>query len=313
MRNDILQKPQVVVAAKAHSVLTNSIQNAGYEIIFITPDKPGWGNIIQEATGLVIASGIRIDESFLSEAKALKWIARLGSGMELIDIPAAEKRGIKVVSSPEGNSLAVGEHALGMLLGLLHKITSSYCEVRAGAWIRDANRGTELSGKTVGIIGYGHTGSAFAKVLRGFDVTILAHDKYMSGFSDKNIIEASKEKVLAESDVISLHLPLTKETYHYADESFFSQIQKKPILINTSRGEVHNTHALIQALEDNIISGLALDVLENERLASYSMGERQQLEKLLNMPNVLLTPHIAGYSHEAFYKMSLVVAEKLGL
>jgi D-3-phosphoglycerate dehydrogenase len=233
--------------------------------------------------------------------------------MELVDIPAAEKRGIKVVSSPEGNCLAVGEHALGMLLSLLHKLGSSHREIIQGKWVRDANRGTELSGKTVGIIGFGHTGRAFAKVLSGFNVTILAHDKYISGFEVGNIIEASKEEVLANSDVISLHLPLTAETMHYANETFFKQLRKQPVFINTCRGEVHHTRDLIGALNDNIISGAALDVLENERLNTYTSYEKADLDDLLKRQNVLITPHIAGYSHEAFYKMSLVLVEKLGL
>jgi len=313
MSFNIIEKPLVIIAAKSHVVLTERLQNAGYEIIQMTQDNPGWGAAIQKAVGLVMASGLRIDESFLSAARAIRWIARLGSGMELIDFSATEKRGIKVVSSPEGNCMAVGEHALGMLLTLLHKISFSHRQIMQRQWIRDANRGTELSGKTVGIIGFGHTGKAFVKVLSGFDVNILVHDKYVSGFSAGNIIETSKERVLAESDIISLHLPLTNETIQYANEHFFRQVQKKPVFINTSRGKIHETQALIRALERQFISGVALDVLENENFESYSPQEWQDVEKLNHMPNVLITPHIAGYSHEAFYKMSLIVAEKLGL
>jgi D-3-phosphoglycerate dehydrogenase len=306
-------RPRVIIAAKTHAVLTDRLCLAGYELQYLFPDDPRWQEALESATGLVMASGLVIDDDFLRRAPALGWIARLGSGIELIDMKAAEKRGVRIISSPEGNCLAVGEHALGMLLSLLHKISSSHREIIEGKWIRDANRGTELSGKTVGIIGFGHTGRAFADVLKGFNVTILAHDKYLSGFKNGNIKEATKEQVLAESDVISLHLPLTSETMHYANASFFQQAARQPFFLNTSRGEVHQTDALIQALEAKQIHGAALDVLENEKLMTYSAAEKAMLDNLLHRPNVLITPHIAGYSHEAFYKMSRVVAEKLGI
>jgi D-3-phosphoglycerate dehydrogenase len=293
--------------------LVSKLTGAGYTIHFLNQKDIAWTEIISKATGIVIASGIRIDTAFLSVTTHLKWIARLGSGMELIDVEAARNRGIQVYSSPEGNANAVGEHALGMLLSLLHKINSSYNEVVRREWIRDLNRGAELHGKTVGIIGFGHTGRAFANVLSGFNVTILAHDKYLFGFGSERIREASLEQVLKYSHVISLHLPLTEETYHYANSDFFRQMVEKPVIINTSRGEVLDTNALRNALDHHFVSAAALDVLENENLSSYSDYENVLLDDLLQRPNVLITPHIAGYSHEAFYKMSAVIAEKLGL
>lgn len=308
------KKPLALIVAKAHEVLISRLQSAGYDIQYALPsDETKWKQSVSEATGIVIASGIRIDEDFLSSAPALRWIARLGSGMELIDTVAAEKRNIIVVSSPEGNATAVGEQALGMLLSLMHKITSSCQEVIAGTWIREANRGIELSGKTVGIIGFGHTGQAFAGVLKGFDVTILAHDKYVFGFGNERIREASLEQVVRYSDVVSVHLPLTSETRHYADDTFFEQMVQKPYFINTSRGEVVDTESLVRAFEKGWIKGAALDVLENEQLDSYSVEESKMLDYLLSLPEVLITPHIAGYTHEAFYKMSLTIAQKLEL
>ena len=314
MHDTTHSKPLVLIAAKAHDELISRLQKAGYDIHYALPsDQTKWNQALAEATGIVIASGIRIDEDFLSSSPALRWIARLGSGMELIDMAAAEKRHIKVFSSPEGNATAVGEQALGMLLSLMHKITSSYREVSAGKWIREANRGLELSGKTVGIIGFGHTGQAFARVLKGFDVTILAHDKYVFGFGNDQIREASLEQVLQYSDVVSLHLPLTSETRHYGGASFFEQMEQKPYFINTSRGEVADTASLVRALDNGWVRGAALDVLENEQLDSYSLEEKKILEHLLSLPNVIITPHIAGYTHEAFYKMSLTIAQKLSL
>lgn len=305
---------KVIITAKCHDYLIQCLQQAGYEVLYapaITYDELREG--IAAAAGLVVATRVRMDQYLLEQATHLQWIARLGSGLELIDTAYAAQRGIRVLSSAEGNSGAVGEQALGMTLSLLHRIASSAGEVRAGKWLREENRGVELCGKTVGIIGYGHTGRAFARVLRGFDVTLLAHDKYKAGFGGGYVQEATLEAVLRHSEVVSMHLPLTDETWHYADERFFSMLAQQPVFVNTSRGKVHDTAALIAALQQGYICGAALDVLENEKLDTYTAAEQEQLQWLLQQPNVLITPHIAGYSHESFYKMSRVLAEKLGI
>lgn len=303
----------VLIAAPVHPVLTEGLAAAGYTVRMaegiVQADAP---SLLRDCVGVVTSTRLLLDRPFLEAAPHLQWIGRMGSGLEIIDLEAAATRGIRVEASPEGNRNAVAEHAVGLLLALTKKIVWSSNEVLKGRWPREEGRGIELEGKTVGVIGYGHTGRAFARKLAGFDVAILAYDKYRVPTASKGILPCKTlEPIFNTADVVSFHVPLRQDTRHYFDDAFAAALQKPVILLNTARGEVVDPGALQRALESGKVTAAGLDVWEAEPPMKMTAGQRAAMLTVAAMPQVVLTPHIAGYSHEALYKMSAVLLDKL--
>ena len=305
-------QPQVVFIDTVHPILQQRLENAGYQYIDATYfSKEQCIASIESAQGIVIRSRFRMDEMFLKNAKSLEFIARSGAGMENIDEAYCESRGIELFNAPEGNRNAVAEHALGMLLNLFRHIKKGDAEVRTGIWDREGNRGVELDGKTVGIIGFGNNGSAFARKLSGFDVQVLAYDKYKKAANLGQVEEASMERIFEEADVVSFHVPQTEETLFWGNADFFNSFAKPIYLLNMSRGKIVKTHDLLDAIDAGKVRGACLDVIEFESSSFSEIDKNETLNRLLNHSKVLLSPHIAGCTQESYFLLSDVLADKI--
>jgi D-3-phosphoglycerate dehydrogenase len=305
-------QPQVVFIDTVHPILQQRLENAGYQCIDATYfSKEQCIASIEIAKGIVIRSRFRMDEMFLKNAKSLEFIARSGAGMENIDEAYCESRGIELFNAPEGNRNAVAEHALGMLLNLFRHIKKGDAEVRTGIWDREGNRGVELDGKTVGIIGFGNNGSAFARKLSGFDVQVLAYDKYKKVANLGQVEKASMERIFEEADVVSFHVPQTEETLFWGNADFFNSFAKPIYLLNMSRGKIIKTQDLLDAIDQGKVLGACLDVLEFESTSFSEIDKNETLNQLLNHPKVLLSPHIAGWTQESYFLLSDVLADKI--
>lgn len=306
---------KVLFIDTVHPVLEQRLEAMGYTCEYdTTSSKTEIEKKIGAYFGLIIRSRITIDQQFLDEAAQLKFIARSGAGMENIDVAYAENRGVKVFNSPEGNKDAVGEHAIGMLLMLFNQLKKGDAEVRKGTWDREGNRGLELSGKTVGIIGYGNMGAAFSEKLSGFGCTVLAYDKYKDGFGTPAVKEATLEELFQNTDVLSIHLPLSEETYHYVDKAFINRFEHSFYLINTARGNNVCIPDLVNALKAGKILGACLDVLEYETKSFETIHPEnlpEDFNYLVRSNKVVLSPHVAGWTKESYVKLSSYLADKI--
>ncbi len=305
---------KVLFIDTVHPVLKERLEEAGFHCTeAYESSREEILDRISDFQGVVIRSKFTIDKNFLDSAHSLKFIARSGSGLENIDLRETARRGIAVFNSPEGNRDAVAEHAMGMLLMLFNKLKKGDAEVRKGIWLREENRGIELGGKTVGIIGYGNTGRAFAKRLAGFECKVLAYDKYKPEFDTSFATPATPEDIFEMADIVSFHVPLTDETTYLFDKQFIDKMSQPFYLINTSRGKVVNTEALVKGLKSGKVKGACLDVLEYESKAfDLKTGTSPEpIQYLINADNVILSPHVAGWTVESYYKLSAVLAEKI--
>lgn len=307
-----MNKGKILFIDTAHDDLTRLLVNQGYKCdYFVGYGRKEFIEIANNYVGIIIRSKIKLDADFLSHCINLKFIGRVGAGMENIDVDYANKNDIICINAPEGNRDAVGEHAIGMLLALFNNLIIAYNEVRNGIWIREGNRGYEIGGSTIGIIGYGNTGSAFARKLYGFDVNVLAYDKYKSNFSDEFVIESTMDDIFKHSDIVSLHIPLSAETLYLVNNEFINRFEKNIYIINTSRGNVLKTSDLVLNLKNGKVLGACLDVLEYEGLSFENVDLPDEFKNLISMRNIVLSPHIAGWTHESNYKMAVTLANKI--
>lgn len=261
--------------------------------------------------GIVVRSKIHFKREVLNGLKHLKWIARAGAGMDNIDEKTAKDLGITLFNAPEGNAKAVAEHTLGMTLMWLNRLHIANCEVKSNMWLREKNRGIELNARTVGIIGYGFNGSETANLFSALGAKVLVYDKYKSAFGNSNILETTHKKIVQHCDIISFHIPLNAETNSMVNEKWLEQCQQKPLIINVARGGIIQLKALLNALEQETIAGACLDVLENEQINALTATQAETFKRLKSLENVILTPHVAGWTKESYSKISHVLANKL--
>jgi D-3-phosphoglycerate dehydrogenase len=302
----------ILVTDYVHPVLLQGLEDLGYSYTYAPEmSKAEMETYLSHYKGVVVNTRCGVSKSAMAGAPDLKWIARLGSGLDIIDVEAADSMGIKIFSAPEGNAEAVAEHATGMLLCLSNKLINADRTVRQGYWLREENRGWEIAGKMIGIIGYGNNGSAFGRLWKGWDVRVLAYDKYLSDYGDDHVKATTLEDLLEKADIISLHVPLTDETDAMVNEHFLAKCKKGVVIINTSRGKVVDLKALLNAIESKHVSGACLDVLPHEPPSSGAAEYLSIFRELTELDNVVLSPHIAGWTVESKRKIAEVLLRKI--
>lgn len=303
---------KVLIIDEMHLSILDLLEKEGFQVTY--DPKITRAEILDQVSeyeGLIIRSKTPMDRELLERATRLKFIGRAGAGLDQIDLDYLADRGVKLFHAAKGNRDAVAEHAIGGLLALFNHIPKADQEVRKGIWDREGNRGHELMGKTVGIFGYGNMGSAFAKRLKGFGVQILAYDKYKVDFGTETVQEVMWEKVKAEADILSIHVPLTSETRNFFTLEELRGFAKPFWLINTARGEVINFATLNEAFDQGILRGVVLDVLENEKFQRFSPEQKAEFERLAQRENVIFSPHVAGWTFESYVKINEVLVKQI--
>jgi len=303
-------KTTILIVDDIHEIMLKKFDQAGIHYDY-QPDisREEAEKIISNYSGMVIRSKFQVDKAFFDLAPNLRFIARAGAGMDNIDDAIAAQRAVQLIPANEGNRDAVGEHMIGMLLSLMNNLNRSDQQIRSGQWLREANRGYELKGRTVGLIGYGHNGMAMAKKLSGFDVTVLAYDKYRIGYTDQYATEADMKKIYKEADVISFHIPLTDETKGMIDVDYLAKFEKPIFFLLGARGGIVQVPAVLSGLDSGSILGAAFDVLPVEKFPK--LAEQNWYADLIRRDNVILSPHVAGWTFESYYKLSEIAADKI--
>jgi len=305
---------KILITDKVHELLVDGLKKDGHEVIYNTAvSMNDLASFLPSLDGIIINSKIIMNKTMIDLAPKLLFIARLGSGMEIIDVLYAKEKEIMCINTPDGNCDAVAEHAIGMLLAFANNLVRANSEVKSMIWNREANRGFELMGKSIGIIGVGHTGSALAKKLRGFGMEIYGYDKYKTDFGADmdHVFVSTLGEIQSKCDIISFHLPLSDETKYIVNSKFLHLCHNKPVIINTSRGNVINTQDLLSALQSCVVSAALLDVFENEKVNTYNKNELEIYDRLFSLQNVLVSPHIAGWSKESLERISQLTLQRI--
>ncbi len=308
-------KKKILLIDSVHDIIPNKLSEYGFEVVNgVSLSLIEILDCIADFCGIVIRSRIIIDKALIDKALNLRFVARVGSGMESIDTEYCKSKGIVCLNSPEGNRDAVGEHCIGMLLSLMNNLNKADREVKSGVWNREGNRGMELNSKTVGIIGYGNMGSSFAKKLSGFSCKVISYDKYKSDYADEYTTEVQMDEIFRGADIVSFHIPLSYETKLLVNEDYISKFKKPIILINTSRGPIVDTKALVKALKSGKVRGAALDVIEYEESSfekTNNMTKHEDFRYLAQSENLIMSPHIAGWTVESKIKLAEVLVSKI--
>lgn len=303
---------RILIVDDVHEIFHQLMKANGHEVIeAFHLSKKELMEEIPNYDALVVRSKFFIDSEIIDTMRKDFIVARAGAGMDNIDEEYALKKGVKLLNAPEGNRDAVAEHVVGMLLNFARNISKSDSEIRNGIWLREENRGFELNGKTLGIIGYGNTGKTLARKVAGFGMKVIAYDKYLSNFSDDYASQVTINELKKQADIISVHIPLTSETSHSINKDFFNSLTKKVFIINSSRGKVTKTSDLLEAIKSGKVLGAALDVLENEQFNNLQRSDLEWYNELIKSDRVVLTSHIAGWTTESYYKIAEVLAQKL--